>query len=69
MTRTAPILGDLSIELENGTVLTDRTDLGLARKWAEYENGPEWDGLTFVEQNVKISIALDALRKAYAAGS
>jgi hypothetical protein len=61
------IVGELSIELEDGRILTDRTDLGLAWKWAEAEHGELWPKLRAAEQRAAVSDALAALRAAYEA--
>lgn len=57
--------GELSITLADGTELHDRTDVGLARQWAEHEHGPEaWAALSFTAQSVETAAALDGLRRA-----
>lgn len=59
------IIGDLSITLTDGTTLTDRTDVGLARQWAEHEHGPQgWANLTLLRRNTETALALRALRHA-----
>lgn len=59
------LVGDLSITAADGTVLTDRTDVGLARQWAAHEYGPaEWDAMTWIEQNREVGAALAGLRTA-----
>lgn len=59
------IIGELSIEMSDGTVLTDRTDIGLAGQWAAHEYGPEkWAALTFGEKSRATAEALFALREA-----
>lgn len=57
--------GDLSLTLADGTELHDRTDVGLARQWAEHEHGPEaWAALSFTGQSIETAAALDGLRRA-----
>lgn len=58
------IIGELSLTLPDGTTLTDRTDVGLARQWAEHEHGTEWAALTFGQQTAQTAAALQALRAA-----
>jgi glutaredoxin-like protein NrdH len=57
-----PIIGQLTIELDDGTTLTANNDIRLARKWAEHVNGEDWSGMTFVEQNRDIAVALGRIR-------
>ncbi len=59
------IIGDLSIEVEDGTTLRASTDLSLAWKWAEQECGEEWDRMPWFEKNQAAAQALSALREAY----
>lgn len=60
------ITGELSLTLADGTTITDRTDVGLARQWAEHEHGPEaWAALSFTQQSIETAAALDALRRAH----
>ena len=61
----AAIVGDLSITVGEGTVLTGRTDVALAAQWAEFEHGPEaWAALTFGQRTAETAAALAALRAA-----
>jgi hypothetical protein len=63
--RPAAITGELSIELADGQVLTDATDLGLAWQWAAAEYGPEeWGKLSYGAQCAEVGSALAALRAA-----
>lgn len=65
----AAIVGDLSITVGEGTVLTDRTDVGLAAQWAEFEHGREaWAALTCAQRTAETAAALNALRSAYGQG-
>lgn len=60
------ITGDLSITTQDGTVLEDTTDLGLAWKWAEHEHGADWASLSTLEKNRTVALALAELRRACA---
>lgn len=64
--RVGPILGELSLTVEDGTVLTARTDVALATQWAEHTLGTGWDSLTYGQQMAHVSDALAELRRAYA---
>jgi len=58
------IIGDLSIEMEDGTVLTSNTDLGLAWKWAEHVYGDKWATMMPLrEQWPAVAEALEELRR------
>lgn len=59
------IVGDLSIETSDGTVLTASNDLALAWKWAEHEWGAQWAVMPNWERNSNVADALAALRAAY----
>lgn len=60
------IVGDLSLTLADGTTLTDSTDVGLARQWAEHEHGPAaWAALTLGQQSTETAAALASLRQAH----
>lgn len=59
------IIGNLSIETSDGTVLTASNDLALAWKWAEHEIGARWAEMPTRERNWHVSEALGALRDAY----
>ena len=62
---TQPLIGDLSITMEDGTVLRDRTDVGLAEKWAEATVGAEvWKALRYGERVKHTAEALRELRRA-----
>lgn len=63
--KTRPIMGDLSLTVENGITLTAGTDVGLAELWARHTLAEAWDGLTYREQVGHISEALAELRQAY----
>ena len=63
--RPATIVGDLSINTSDGTILTAPNDLLLAWAWAEHENGEGWGALTHREQYADVSAALAELRRAY----
>lgn len=66
---TTPATGQLSITLPDGTELYARTDVVLARKWAEHECGPAaWAALPYPQQIVETTAALAELRRAAAAG-
>ena len=67
-TRRPPAMtGALSMTLEDGTVLTARTDVRLAEQWAEHQHGPTaWAALTFGDRIREVSAALTALRAAAA---
>lgn len=61
------IIGDLSIEASDGTVLHATNDLSLAWYWAEHEHllAGTWHGLTYGEQCSEVSDALTELRRAH----
>jgi hypothetical protein len=61
--------GDLSIVTSDGTTLTDTTDLGLAWKWAEHENGEAWARMRYTQRHADVADALAALRTAYHEGA
>jgi hypothetical protein len=63
---TTPILGDLSLTTEDGTVLSARTDVGLAQQWAEHTLGSAWTSLTYSQQTAHVSEALAELRRTHA---
>jgi hypothetical protein len=66
--RPSPVIGDLNLQLEDGTILTAGTDVALARQWAEHLHGPEgWKQLTATQQAATVADALRELRVAYAA--
>lgn len=60
-----PITGSLRIDTQDGTTLTARTDVALARAWARHESGEQWDGLTRGEQANEVGAALTELRRCY----
>lgn len=62
------ITGDLTITTEDGTILSASTDLGLAWKWAEHENGETWAGMPTSDRNASVAEALAELRRAAANG-
>lgn len=64
-TKTSPILGELSLTVEDGTTLTASTDVALAEQWARHTLGEAWDGLTYSEQVGHVSEALAELRRTY----
>lgn len=58
------IIGQLSITMPDGIVLTDRTDVGLAQQWAQQVHGADaWNAMTFGEQSRETADALRALRE------
>lgn len=59
------IIGDLSITMDDGTVLKDRTYVGLAGQWAKFMVGDEWDSLTFGQQSRHTADALAELRRSF----
>ena len=61
---TQSLIGDLSITMEDGTVLTARTDVALAEKWAAFVYGERWSTMTFGERTRETSDALRELRRA-----
>lgn len=65
----APLTGDLTITLADGTQLTDSTDLGLAWRWAEHEYGTQgWADMKFSDKTQAAADALAAIRAAAAEG-
>jgi len=60
------IIGNLSIEVERGTVLTAPSDLQLAWKWAEHVHGADWEHMTHGTKCNSVAQALASLREAYA---
>lgn len=63
-TKTSPILGELSLTVEDGATLTARTDVALAEQWARHTLGEAWDTLTYGEQVGHVGEALAELRRA-----
>lgn len=59
------IVGDLSIEASDGTVLEAPNDVRLAWKWAEHENGVAWAAMGRRQQWSDVAAALAELRRAY----
>lgn len=59
-----PTGATLSIALEDGTELTDMTDLGLAWKWAA-AIAPGWGAMPYSEKCGHVAEALAELRRAY----
>lgn len=58
------LIGNLSITMADGTELRDRTDVGLAGKWAEHVHGAEkWSAMTFGERSRETAEALRELRR------
>lgn len=67
--RPAPVIGDLTMHLPDGTTLSAGSDLALARQWAEQVHGPAvWDQLTPAQRTATVAEALAELRRAYAVG-
>lgn len=64
-TQTSPIVGELSLTVEDGTTLTAGTDVALAEQWARHALAEAWDGLTFAQQVRHTSDALAELRRTY----
>lgn len=62
---TAAIGGDPSLDMQDGTTLTARTNVGLARAWARHALGDRWDDLTRAEQSQHVAEALRELRRIY----
>lgn len=62
---TAAIVGDLSLDMQDGTTLTARSDVGLAREWARHALGERWGSLTRGEQAQHVEEALRELRRTY----
>ncbi len=60
---TRAVIGDLSIQMSDGTVLRSRTDVGLAEQWAKYVHGNVWERLTHGQQSQATSEALAELRR------
>ena len=56
--------GPLTLTLEDGTVLADQTDGGLARQWAQHVNGSRWVEMSLVQQCMAAASALADLREA-----
>lgn len=63
--KTTPLMGDLSLTVEDGTTLNARTDVALAEQWARHALGGAWDSLTYGEQVAHVSAALAELRRTY----
>ena len=59
-----PIIGTLSGELDDGTVIESTTDVGLAEKWARHLL-PNFDDLPRGEQWQHTGDALREIRRAY----
>ncbi len=62
-TTTRAVIGDLSIQMIDGTVLRSHTDVDLAKQWAKYVHGNVWDHLTYGQQCQATSEALAELRR------
>lgn len=62
---TQPIIAQLTITLEDGTTLTGRHDLELARRWAEHVYRDEWATLSFAEQSSVVAAALGRVRESF----
>ncbi len=60
---TRAVIGDLSIQMGDGTVLRSHTDVDLAGQWAEYVHGNVWDRLTSGQQSRATAEALRELRR------
>lgn len=66
------LIGELSISVSGGVVLTASSDIGLAWLWAEHEVNasadlPAWTDLPYARQCVFVADALFELRVAYSA--
>ncbi len=62
-TTTQAVIGDLSIQMSDGTVLRSHTDVGLAEQWAQYVHGNVWERLTSGQQSQATAEALRELRR------
>jgi hypothetical protein len=60
-----PIVGDLSLTVEDGTTLTASADVALAEQWASYALAEQWETLSDGEQVRHVSEELAVLRRAY----
>lgn len=63
--RVGPIVGDLSLTVEDGSTLTASTDVALAEQWAKHTLAEQWETLSYAEQVRHVSEALAVLRRAY----
>ncbi len=66
---TRAVIGDLSIQMSDGTVLRSHTDVGLAGQWAEYVHGNIWDRLTSGQQSQATAEALHEFRRSAGAAA
>jgi hypothetical protein len=64
--KSRAIVGELSLDLGDGLVLHDSTDVGLARQWAAHVRGERWESMRWQDQNDDVAGALAALRAAHA---
>jgi hypothetical protein len=65
VSKNKAIIGDLSAEMSDGTVLTASNDLRLAWLVAEHGYGRLWERMSRREQYIEVADALDSLRAAY----
>ncbi len=57
------IVGDLSLDMQEGVTLTAHTNFGLARAWARHALGDRWDGPTRAGKSQNAADALRELRQ------
>ncbi len=55
--------------MQDGTVLTARTDHGLTSKWARHQAGERWNQLSRGDRSQHVAEALTELRRIYQEGS
>lgn len=59
--------GEMTLQLEDGTVLHAATEVGLAHQWAAHTHGDAWESMGPGRQAMEVSDALDALTAAWCA--
>ena len=68
MSTANALIGQLSLQLGDGTTVHASTDVELAHKWAEALHGPAiWRAMTHGARSASAAEALAELRRAYAA--
>jgi hypothetical protein len=68
MSTANALIGQLSLQLEDGTTVHASTDVELAQKWAEALHGPDaWGAMARRARYASTAEALAELRRAYAA--